>query len=133
VPATAVPPIIELPISTIEITAPAPNTLVANPLALSGRLNYRPAQNQLQYTITFEDGSELGRGTINLITPRDNSGAVFDAQLPYRIPPRDGRATVVVSDSDANSGQTIASASIEVRVQDDAYPYPAGRPQVGRV
>lgn len=97
----------------IVITSPPDNTLVGVPLTITGRTNFVPFENNLNYIVRDRFGNELGSGFITVTASGDN--ATFVQSITYRPVSGGGIIGVEIFARDAATGATIASATVQLQ------------------
>ncbi len=107
-PTEPVPPV-------ISIEAPEPDTAVTSPFTLTGRVSQLPFEGNLAYRVYDAEQNIIGEGSI---TVQGTPGQIarFEARIEFAEQPADAVITVEIYEEDMASGETIASASIELRV-----------------
>jgi hypothetical protein len=107
VPTEPVPPV-------ISIEAPEPDTAVTSPFTLTGRVSQLPFEGNLAYRVYDAEQNIIGEGSIT-VEGAPGQIASFEARIEFAEQPADAIITVEVYEEDTASGETIASASIELR------------------
>lgn len=92
----------------ITFSSPTANTAVNSPVVISGRTTRMPFQNNLSYTIRDNAGRMLASGLIGV----DGSPPSFNVALPFEAPAPGTAITIELLDQDADTGNTVARASL---------------------
>jgi hypothetical protein len=103
------------PPQSLVIDSPPSGTTVGSPIVITGRTARFPFQGNLGYTIFGPDGRQLGGGTFPVLGGSRQPGT-FNASLRFILPIDGGDVRVGIFDQDAQTGVTVASTSLTVRV-----------------